>query len=301
MNPARLRALNKASITLCWTMRTNPLALALVSAMVAGPAHSLDAGPLGDAASGAAGTAAGAVGAAAGAVQSGVDSLSGTGGSAGGAAAGVGGSASTSVGGIADGALGAAGLGGLGQSGGQIGSTANQAGPSSAGPAGSTTSFSSPGGVSGSSAPAGFSSATASTVNGPRPVANGRGAPAGFSFVPLPLILLPVADPDHEPSIRPPGRADATGSVRLGPLASRPGTSAAVLAACRDAIAAAASPYGAARVEVVSAGRSRRMRGGGLAAPVEARVLYARNGRLQVRQAQVSCRLDAAGFVVAAR
>ena len=51
-----------------------------------------------------------------------------------------------------------------------------------------------------------------------------------------------------------------------------------------DAIASAARPYGAARVEVASAGRSRRVSDGGLAAPLEARVLYARGGQFQVRR-----------------
>jgi hypothetical protein len=85
----------------------------------------------------------------------------------------------------------------------------------------------------------------------------------------------------------------------LGPLPARPGTPPGVVAACRSALASAATPYGAVQVDVASAGRASRLRNGGLSAPVKARVIYVRNGRMQVRQAGVTCRLDDQGRVVA--
>jgi hypothetical protein len=276
-------------------MRVNLLALSLLSIVTASPALALDSGSLGGAVESAAGAVGGAVEGAAGAVTDGT--AAGTAGSAvgslGGAAAGIGGSAATAVGGT----LGGTSPGGIGQAGG----AATQAGPSSLDSSGSTGSLSRPGVPGGSSASAGFSSGRTSTVNGARQAAVVRGAPAGFAPLLLPLMLLPVVDSRGDPSVWPLWRAEATGSIRLGPLVSRPGTPAAVLVACRDAIASAARPYGAARVEVASAGRSRRVSDGGLAAPLEARVLYARGGQFQVRRARVSCRLNAAGLVVAAR
>jgi hypothetical protein len=38
---------------------------------------------------------------------------------------------------------------------------------------------------------------------------------------------------------------------------------------------------------------------GGIALPIDARVEYTREGRTQVRQARVTCRMDAVGRVVA--
>jgi hypothetical protein len=72
-----------------------------------------------------------------------------------------------------------------------------------------------------------------------------------------------------------------------------------VVDACHAAIASAALPYGAVAVDVVSSGKGTKTKGG-LAAPVEARIVYSVDCRRQVRQARVSCRLNAAGQVVAA-
>ncbi|UCI06102.1 hypothetical protein [Mesorhizobium sp. B1-1-8] len=84
----------------------------------------------------------------------------------------------------------------------------------------------------------------------------------------------------------------------LGALKAKPGTPVAVVRACRAAIMAAATPLGAISVHAVSAG-SLRPRRGGLTAPITVRVDYARKGGIEVRQAQVGCRLDAAGRVTA--
>ncbi|MGX5841697.1 hypothetical protein ACWGTI_13330 [Mesorhizobium sp. ArgA1] len=87
----------------------------------------------------------------------------------------------------------------------------------------------------------------------------------------------------------------------FGPLASlkaKPGTTPAVVSACRAAIVSAATPLGALRVSAVSAGPMRQ-RHAALMAPIEVRIQYARQGDIQVRQAKVTCRLDAAGRVTA--
>ncbi|MER9061324.1 hypothetical protein NKI82_23480 [Mesorhizobium sp. M0482] len=84
----------------------------------------------------------------------------------------------------------------------------------------------------------------------------------------------------------------------LAPLKAKTGTPAAVVRACRAAIVSAATPLGAVRVHAVSAGALRQRRGA-LTAPIEVRIDYARQGGIEVRQAQVSCRLDASGRVTA--
>ncbi|WP_095089592.1 hypothetical protein [Mesorhizobium sophorae] len=83
------------------------------------------------------------------------------------------------------------------------------------------------------------------------------------------------------------------------PLKAIPGTPSAVVRVCRQAIMSAAKPLGAVRVYAASAGTLRRHRRGALTAPIEVRIDYARQGGIEVRQARVGCRLDAAGQVVA--
>ncbi|RWK01905.1 hypothetical protein [Mesorhizobium sp.] len=84
----------------------------------------------------------------------------------------------------------------------------------------------------------------------------------------------------------------------LPPLKAVPGTSDAVVRACRAAIMTAAKPLGAVRVYAASAGHALR-RQGGLNAPIAVRIDYERQGGIEVRQARVGCRLDAAGAVTA--
>jgi hypothetical protein len=94
-------------------------------------------------------------------------------------------------------------------------------------------------------------------------------------------------------------RATAADLKRLQrPMTARPGTSASTVAACREAIVAAAMPYGVVSVDAASAGPTRRMRDGGLAAAIEMRVIYSRLGGYEGRQATISCRMNAAGQVV---
>jgi len=84
----------------------------------------------------------------------------------------------------------------------------------------------------------------------------------------------------------------------VAPLKAKPGIPSAVVGACRAAIMSAAVPLGAVRVYAASAG-SLRQRQGGLTAPIEVRIDYARQGGIEVRQAQVGCLLSAAGRVTA--
>lgn len=84
----------------------------------------------------------------------------------------------------------------------------------------------------------------------------------------------------------------------LEALQTTPGTPSAVVSACRAAIATAARPLGAVRVSAVSAGPMRKQQTA-LTAPIEVRIQYATKGLMQIRQAKVRCRLDAAGSVVA--
>lgn len=112
----------------------------------------------------------------------------------------------------------------------------------------------------------------------------------------------PIALPSTlRPLITNRGGGRVTEGYPLGPLTSlkaKPGTPPQVVSACRAAIVSAAKPLGAARVNVVSAGPMRQ-RQAGLAAPIYVRIEYARKVDFQVRQAKVTCRLDAAGRVTA--
>jgi len=84
-------------------------------------------------------------------------------------------------------------------------------------------------------------------------------------------------------------------------LTPRVGTPVQVVRTCRTSIVNAALPYGAVRVDAVSAGRPNHTLDGGLVAPIEVRVVYARASARQMRQSRVACRLDATGVVVALR
>ncbi|HEV2559528.1 MAG TPA: hypothetical protein VGU45_12940 [Microvirga sp.] len=263
---------------------TIPLALALLgNGAFASPLGSVGeaVGGVGSAVGGTLGGAGDAVGAVGGAVGG---PVGGVGEAAGGAISGIGGAASGAVDGV----------------GGAVGSLDGAPGGNPAGPAaspGGSGNGGSPGGLGAGGSPAGLGGGAA-PGRGPASPARATAQDSGSGPVRIASELLPIrGSSEGEPSWT---RVDATGSVRLAPLTARFSVPAPVIDACRAAIAAAASAHGAQHVEVVGAGRTASLRGGGVAAPVEARILYARNGRFQVRQAQVSCRLDAAGRVVAA-
>jgi hypothetical protein len=88
--------------------------------------------------------------------------------------------------------------------------------------------------------------------------------------------------------------------ARFGtPLRGRGGTPQQVVHSCREAIVAAALPYGVVRVDAASAGPM-RSGSGGYAAPVEFRIVYNRQGGLETRQATINCRMNMAGRVISA-
>jgi hypothetical protein len=77
-----------------------------------------------------------------------------------------------------------------------------------------------------------------------------------------------------------------------------PGVPASAVAACRRTIAGEARALGAVQVDAVSAGAPRTERGGLTGAPIVARIVYARGGQMQVRQARINCQINAQGRVV---
>jgi hypothetical protein len=87
----------------------------------------------------------------------------------------------------------------------------------------------------------------------------------------------------------------------IGVRAAQAGVSGQVVELCRTSIAAAAVRYGAIRVDAAGAGRTSRLAHGGLMAPLQVRVVYARANARQVRQSRVACQLNSAGTVVALR
>ncbi len=84
----------------------------------------------------------------------------------------------------------------------------------------------------------------------------------------------------------------------LSSLRTKPGTPPSIVRACREAISSAATPFGAVRVSAVSAGPVDQGRDW-LTAPIDVRISYAIQGKIEVRQARVGCRLDALGGVAA--
>jgi len=92
-----------------------------------------------------------------------------------------------------------------------------------------------------------------------------------------------------------------SGSVKgQGPglLSGAPGVADETVEACRQVMAAAAAQHGATRVEAVSAGEVSQLSDGITEAPIEARIVYEQAGGTQVRQARVTCQLNAEGSVV---
>jgi hypothetical protein len=106
----------------------------------------------------------------------------------------------------------------------------------------------------------------------------------------LPSSLIPRLEPSR--------------SERGGPIngrTTRVGVPGQIVELCRTSIAAAALRYGAIQVDAEGAGLTSRLPGGGLMAPLQVSVVYARANARQVRQSRVACRLNAAGSVVALR
>ncbi len=112
----------------------------------------------------------------------------------------------------------------------------------------------------------------------------------GMAELNLPSSLIPRLEPS---------RAERGEPIEVRRM--RAGVSGRIVELCRTSIAAAALRYGAIRVDAAGAGQTSRLPGGGLMAPLQVSVVYARANARQIRQSRVACRLNAAGSVVALR
>jgi hypothetical protein len=83
--------------------------------------------------------------------------------------------------------------------------------------------------------------------------------------------------------------------------AQAPRAGSGVVERCKASLALNARALGSVAVNVKEAGRETRVRGGSVDLPVVARIEYVREGRKQVRQARVTCKLSPDGQVVAFR
>jgi len=77
---------------------------------------------------------------------------------------------------------------------------------------------------------------------------------------------------------------------------ARPGRNRTV-SACRDVVAGEATSKGATKVEAVSYGPDRRVRGG-YEGPVAFRIFYRKSDGLEVRQSLLDCKVDRRGKIV---
>jgi len=181
------------------------------------------------------------------------------------------------VGGVAGGAR-----VGSGKNGASAGSSARGGAVGGAKGAGANTG---PGGALGGSAAA-SGSLVSSTIAGIAPAKGAR------PTVALPRNLWPSATRAKYDSRDYPSRFPA-------PTAAISDTARAVVRVCGQAIASAASPFGAVRVRAASAGPLHRNRRGALTAPLAVRIEYAGQGGVEIRQARIRCHLDSSGRVVA--
>lgn len=83
--------------------------------------------------------------------------------------------------------------------------------------------------------------------------------------------------------------------------AQAPRVGSGVVERCKASLALNARALGSVAVNVKEVGRETRARGGLVDLPVVARIEYVREGRKQVRQARVTCKLSPDGQVVAFR
>ncbi len=71
-----------------------------------------------------------------------------------------------------------------------------------------------------------------------------------------------------------------------------------MLVACQNGIVEWASQYDAVRIDTVSTGRAEVVADGGLATPLHVRIIYARKGGYETREADVKCNVNESGAVV---
>jgi len=280
-------------------------ALLLVSI---GGASRLDAGSAAGAAGGAASGAAGAAGdAASGAAGAAGSAASGAAGAAGSAASGAAGAAGDAASGAA-GAAGSAASGAVGAAGNAASGAAGAAGSAASGAAGAAGNAAS--GVLGGAARGSAGSASIGPGNAPTAsIAAPTDEVGARAVASLPAGLLPIEAGGgtigpwvaYVPEL---GQVHGTKEALSGlarVLRTIPGTPLSAIRACRDRIASLSQPYGAIRVEAAGAGPIAQRRRGLTEAAIWARILYRRAGLTQVRQARVTCQLDARGQVLAVR
>lgn len=95
------------------------------------------------------------------------------------------------------------------------------------------------------------------------------------------------------------GRPEVVASIGT-PMTPAPGTNRTV-EACRDVVESEASKIGAREVEAASAGPHRRNRRGHYEGPVRMRITYATSNGFEVREATMTCIVDARGKIVDAK
>ena len=130
----------------------------------------------------------------------------------------------------------------------------------------------------------------------------------GQVIIALPAALAPTqlcanGDSAHCPANAPEGR-DLEGltpefSATIAALTAGTGVPTDIIAACRKGILSGAEAYDPVQVDVAGAGSVQRGEGGGQIAPLIVRIVYNRQGGHEIREARVSCHVDALGNAVA--
>jgi hypothetical protein len=186
------------------------------------------------------------------------------------------GSVGASVG--VSGRLGGKGIGVSGNLGGTSGGVSIGAGGGGSSVSGATGAA--PGAASGRSTAASLSGGNSNRAK-TASVASAKGIRQAIA---LPRILMPSSKSGRN--------SDATA------FEARPGTPIVMVRACREAIETAAIPFGVVSVRARSAGTLRRLSRSAVLAPIQVRIRYARQGGAEIRQARISCHLDATGRVI---
>ena len=119
---------------------------------------------------------------------------------------------------------------------------------------------------------------------------------SGPSDIGLPQSLKPRSTLPCEGDGCPPSRDGGDAVALQPPWRSIRAIPNPVVRVCALAIETAARSYGAVGVDASSSGPLRRQ-GRGTLAPLQVRIQYSRQGGIEIRQAQVTCHLDAAGGV----
>ena len=178
---------------------------------------------------------------------------------------------------------------GVGRTGTSIGAGASIGGSGGAAAASVGTSNTSIGasvGASGGGASGGLSaggggvasSATGAAGASPAAASRSTGRPRRPAVPRLTAVRQSITLP---PTLLPSGGSDrASAATAFGWI---PGTPAAVVRACRDAVGSAAAPFGVVSVRARSAGSLRRLSRGAISAPVQVRIHYARQGGPEIR------------------